>query len=78
MSIDASTGLVTWSPTASQTGTNFVTVLATDQFGGTAQQKFAVSVLRASAGNDSFDPGKLSLGALNGPQPKLIPEGLIP
>ncbi len=78
MSIDASTGLVTWSPTASQTGTNFVTVLATDQFGGTAQQKFAVSVLRASAGNDSFDPGKLSLCALNGPQPKLIPEGLIP
>lgn len=49
MSINASTGLVTWSPTAFQTGTSAVTVLATDQFGNVAQQAFGISVSRSFA-----------------------------
>jgi hypothetical protein len=49
MSINASTGLVAWSPTAFQTGTSAVTVLATDQFGNVAQQAFSISVSRSFA-----------------------------
>jgi hypothetical protein len=45
MSINASSGLLSWSPTASQAGIKMVTVLATDQFGNVAQQSFAINVL---------------------------------
>ena len=44
MSINASTGLITWTPTASQEGTSFVSVAATDQSGDTTQQAFSIDV----------------------------------
>jgi hypothetical protein len=44
MSINASTGLVTWVPNVFQTGSDTVTVLATDQFGDTAEQTFSIGV----------------------------------
>ena len=47
MSINASTGLVTWVPNISQMGSSTVTVLGTDQFGSTTQQTFSVSVYSA-------------------------------
>ena len=47
MSINASTGLVTWVPNISQMGSSTVTVLATDQLGGTTQQTFSISVYSA-------------------------------
>ena len=44
MSINASTGLVTWVPNFFQTGLSNVTVVAADQFGDLAQQTFSVDV----------------------------------
>src|SRR5262249_43271345 len=43
MSIDAVTGLVRWTPTAGQVGTQDVVVVADDGLGGTATQRFTVS-----------------------------------
>jgi hypothetical protein len=58
MSINATTGLITWSPTASQTGSSAVTVFATDQLGNTGQQTFSISVSAALPPPDPFTPGK--------------------
>ncbi|MGO9111032.1 MAG: putative Ig domain-containing protein [Thermoguttaceae bacterium] len=44
MSINASTGLVTWVPNVFQMGSDTVTVLATDQFGDTTEQTFRINV----------------------------------
>ncbi len=44
MNINASTGLITWTPSVFQTGPNTVTVLATDQSGDAGQQTFSISV----------------------------------
>ncbi len=44
MSINVSTGLVTWVPNVFRTGSDIVTVLAKDQFGDTTQQTFSISV----------------------------------
>ena len=49
MSINASTGLVTWVPTDFQTGSIAVTVLATDEAGNVGQQAFHISVSRPFA-----------------------------
>ncbi len=45
MVINATTGLITWTPTADQTPTEQVTVHATDQAGNTSQQQFTINVL---------------------------------
>ena len=44
MNINASTGLIAWTPSVFQTGPNTVTVLATDQSGDAGQQTFSISV----------------------------------
>ncbi len=54
MSINASTGLVIWSPTAFQTGSSAVTVLATDQFGDTMRQAFSIRVSGDSVLSNPF------------------------
>jgi hypothetical protein len=54
MSINASTGLVTWVPTAVQAGSSTVTVLARDQYGYTTQQTFSVSVSGVSTPYNPF------------------------
>ncbi len=58
MTISASTGLVIWSPTAFKTGSNPVTVLATDQFGDTGQQTFDIDVFGVFTPYDPFGPMK--------------------
>ncbi len=42
MQIDATTGLITWTPTVAQTGSHLVQVLARDSAGGQSTQRFAV------------------------------------
>ncbi len=44
MTIDPTTGLIAWTPSAAQTGPNGVAVLVTDGQGGTATQTFTVVV----------------------------------
>ena len=44
MTIDSTSGLISWTPTAAETPTAAVTVLATDAAGNTAQQAFTVTV----------------------------------
>ena len=56
MSINASTGLVTWVPNVFQTGSRTVTVLATDRFGDTTRQTFNISVSGASTPCNPFAP----------------------
>ena len=68
MSINATTGLVTWSPAIFQMGAHTVTVLATDQFGNTSRQVFTVGVSGASARKNPFVPGTLKLLTPVGPQ----------
>lgn len=48
--IDPATGTVTWTPAATELGTNSVTLQASDGRGGTATQAYAVGVLQ-QAGN---------------------------
>jgi RHS repeat-associated protein len=45
MAIDATTGVLTWRPTAAQLGTNNVTVVVRDGLGGEATQSFALGVV---------------------------------
>ena len=61
MTINAATGLVTWLPNVFQTGSNAVTVLATDQFGGRAHQTFSINVPGGFIFPDPFGPTKWSL-----------------
>ena len=56
MSINASTGLVTWVPNVFQKGSKTVTVLARDQFGDTTQQTFSISVSGVSTPYNPFAP----------------------
>ena len=49
LTIDANTGLITWTPGQSQDGTAQVTVQATDLAGNTASQQFSVNVLASNA-----------------------------
>lgn len=50
MTIDATTGAITWTPTAAQLGDRPVTVAVSDGRGGTAEQRFTVCV-KPSPGN---------------------------
>jgi hypothetical protein len=61
MSINASTGLVTWVPNILQMGSSAVTVQARDQFGDTTQQTFSLSVYGPLAPYDPFAPVKREL-----------------
>ena len=45
MSIDSASGLIQWTPTAAQVGTNNVTVAATDPQGASATQTFSIVVI---------------------------------
>jgi hypothetical protein len=56
-SINATTGLVTWTPNVFQAGSNTVTVLATDQLGNAGQQTFSVGVSGNFASCGPFAPG---------------------
>jgi RHS repeat-associated protein len=47
MTIDAASGLVQWTPTASQVGANVVSVAAVDPPGGVGQQNFTIAVIAA-------------------------------
>jgi hypothetical protein len=61
MNINASTGLVTWTPSWHQSGSSIVTVLATDRFGDTTQQTFSISVCHVFSFSDPFGPKKHGL-----------------
>jgi serpin B len=67
MSINASTGLVSWTPTASQTGSSSVTVVARDQSGHSAQQKFSIGIAGSSTGSTSPAFPRWLLPRLMGP-----------
>lgn len=58
MTIDAATGLITWTPGAAQVGMQAVTVKVADAPGLSASQSYAISVASANvapvAGNDSY------------------------
>jgi hypothetical protein len=47
MSIDTSTGLLTWLPSVLQAGSNAVTIVATDSLGNVCQQSFSILVARS-------------------------------
>ncbi len=49
MAIDPNSGLITWTPNASQVGTADVTVQATDTAGNTASQQYSINVLASNA-----------------------------
>jgi hypothetical protein len=86
MNIDASTGLITWVPNIFQTGSSTVTVLARDQFGDTAEQRFSISV------STPFNPftsasrrlvivgpvrGGSVVGATSGPKPASLSNDVV-
>ena len=48
VTIDPLTGVLTWTPTAGQEGTQTLTLVVSDPFGGAAEQTFAVVVQAAS------------------------------
>ena len=58
MSIDAASGLITWTPGAAQVGANAVGVRVADATGLSATQTFSITVISANrapvAGNDSY------------------------
>lgn len=64
MTINATTGLIQWTPQASQTGANSVTVRVTDQGGLFATQSFTITVNAPTAVDtifeDSFESGNFS------------------
>ena len=64
MSINASTGLITWVPNIFQTGSSTVTVLARDQFGDTAQQSFNITVSGVSTPFNPFASANRRLAAV--------------
>ena len=49
MSIDANTGVITWTPTSEQLATTPVNVQATDAAGNSAQQQYSINVLADNA-----------------------------
>ena len=56
MSVNATTGLVSWVPTTLQTGSDSVTVLARDQLGNLTQQTFSISVSGIAIPYNPFAP----------------------
>ena len=57
MTVGSTTGLISWTPTAAQTPTEAVTLVATDAAGNTAQQAFTIDVAaHACAGADRGQP----------------------
>ncbi len=81
MSINASTGLVNWVPNVFQTGSSTVTVLATDQFGDTAQQTFNISVSGVATPYNPFAPtnrGLVIVGPIRGGSIVSATGGLAP
>ena len=50
MQIDATTGLISWSPTAAQLGSNAVSVRVADDHGGFDVQNFTVNVINSAPG----------------------------
>ncbi|MRR34370.1 hypothetical protein EG829_06655, partial [bacterium] len=52
MSINSSTGVISWTPTISQTGSNSVAVQVSDGNGGTDSQSFTVTVASAPVNNN--------------------------
>ncbi len=89
MSINASTGLVTWVPNVFQKGSNTVTVLARDQFGDTMQQTFSISVSGVSTPYNPFAPtnrrlvivgpvrAELDVGTTSGVQPASLKSNVV-
>jgi len=65
MSINSNTGVITWSPSSSQTGPNQVTVQVSDGNGGTATQSFTLTIsannppVLNSIGNKAVNEGVL-------------------
>ncbi len=49
MSIDSTTGVISWTPTSGQTPTQQITVEATDLAGNTVQQQFTINVLATNS-----------------------------
>jgi hypothetical protein len=65
MSIDGTTGVISWTPAAAQVPSQNVTVRATDQGGLFASQSFTVTVAAVSdlIFQDSFESGTFSAGS---------------
>jgi hypothetical protein len=70
MSVNATTGLITWTPAADQTGTHRVTVRVDDGRGGVKDQTFDVTVKPTGGGGDD---GK----RVGVPSPYLLPLALV-
>ena len=77
MAIDSTTGIVTWTPSASQLGENAVKISGSDGRGGSAEQSFTV-VVQQEAGNhapiiisEPVTQFVLPAGQLLGPLPYL-------
>jgi len=51
LTVDPSTGFVSWTPTASQLGLDFVTITATDDAGDAAWQRWSLTVIERTTGN---------------------------
>ena len=49
MTIDPNTGVISWTPSITQTGAQNVTVIASDGHGGAASQTFSINVSAAEA-----------------------------
>ncbi|QDV25752.1 FG-GAP-like repeat-containing protein [Aureliella helgolandensis] len=66
MSIDAATGLVSWTPTADQTGKHVVTLIATDAGGASAVESFEFDVLAQNSAPviNSTSPADVSAGGV--------------
>lgn len=66
MAIDAATGLVTWTPTADQTGKHVVTLIATDAGGASAIESFEFDVLAQNTlpSIGSTPPAEVAAGAV--------------
>src|SRR5690554_2483255 len=56
MSIDSSTGLLSWIPTESQTGTKYVLVEASDDKGGIATQAYTIHISNDEGDIDNIRP----------------------
>ena len=60
MTIDARTGLLSWTPTSAQAGLNAVTIEVSDGRGGTATQSFSTLASTVAGGNGGNRPPAIS------------------